>query len=157
MSGDPRESPLWPADNPAVIAHISLLQGVINRMANNSASCKTWCITLVAALLSLAGATHTPGIITFSLVPVLIFGFMDAMYLAQEKAYRDLYKHIITQISNQSYSLTSVYDARASVSVKHFCSSLMSWSVFPVYLSLILAYLLFSLAGWFVVLTAAAK
>jgi hypothetical protein len=41
MPDDPRDSLLWPADNPAVTAHINLLQGVINRLANNSAACKT--------------------------------------------------------------------------------------------------------------------
>src|SRR5713226_7192935 len=103
MPDDPIRSPLWPADNPAVIAHIGLLQGVINRLANNSASCKTWCLTLVGALVSLAGATHIPGIITFALVPVAIFGFLDSMYLAQERSYRDLYRGIITKIRNGSY------------------------------------------------------
>ena len=46
MPNDPGESPLWPADSPAVTAHINLLQGIINRLANNSASCKTWCLPL---------------------------------------------------------------------------------------------------------------
>src|ERR1700730_5201974 len=75
MPGDPIASPLWPADNPAVTTHISMLQGIINRLANNSGSCKTWCLTVVSALLSLAGATHLPAIVTFALVPVVIFGF----------------------------------------------------------------------------------
>src|SRR3984893_2482675 len=104
MPGDPIASPLWPADNPAVTTHISLLQGIISRLANNSASCKTWCLTLVGALVSLAGATHVRGIITFALVPVVIFGFMDTMYLAQEKAYRDLYNSVVDSISSRSYS-----------------------------------------------------
>jgi hypothetical protein len=40
MPDDQTVSPLWPADDPAVAAHINLLQGIINRLANNSASCK---------------------------------------------------------------------------------------------------------------------
>ena len=38
-------------DCPAVQAHISMLQGIISRMANNSANCKTWVITIIAAML----------------------------------------------------------------------------------------------------------
>src|ERR1700730_1981892 len=95
MPDDPKLSPLWPADNSPVVAHITLLQGIINRLANNSASCKTWCLTLVAALISLAGATRVPAIVTGALVPIVIFGFVDAMYLAQEHAYRDLYTRVV--------------------------------------------------------------
>jgi hypothetical protein len=157
MPTDPRASPLWPADNPAVTAHISLLQGIINRLANNSASCKTWCLTLVGALLSLAGATHVPGIVTFALVPVVIFGFMDTMYLAQERAYRDLYARVVGTIRDGSYGLGGAYEARAPLGFCRFCSSLASWSIFPVYLGLIVAYFIADQAGWLLVLTAATK
>jgi len=49
-----------PAVEMAIItAHVQLLEGIITRLANNSASCRTWCLTLVAAILSLAGATRS--------------------------------------------------------------------------------------------------
>src|ERR1700719_773777 len=102
-----------PADNAAVIAHVNLLQGVINRLAGNSSSCKTWSITLVAALLSLAGATHVPAIVTFALVPVIVFGFMDTMYLAQERAYRKLFAEVVRKIRQHSYVMADVFEARA--------------------------------------------
>lgn len=155
MPCDSRTSPLWPADNPAAITHINLLQGIINRLANNSASCKTWCLTLVGALVSLAGATHVPGIITFSLVPILIFGFIDTMYLAEEKAYRDLYKSTVALINGTSYALGNIYEARAPLKPQHVGKALVSWSIFPIYLGLIVAYLIAHFAGWLAVLTAA--
>lgn len=34
-------------ESSAVQSHISMLQGVINRMAENSANCKNWTVTLV--------------------------------------------------------------------------------------------------------------
>lgn len=155
MPDDPRASPLWPADSPAVTAHINLLQGIINRLANNSASSKTWCLTLVAALVSLAGATHVPGIVTFALVPVVIFGFMDTMYLAQERAYRDLYGSTVDIIRNGSYGLRNVYEARAPLDFGRVWSAFWSWSIFPVYLGLTAAYLVAQVSGWLAVLTAA--
>jgi hypothetical protein len=84
-------SPFYPADNPATLAHITLLQGIITRLAGNSASCKTWCLTLVGVLLSLAAAAHASVIAAIAIIPVVFFGFLDAMYLGEERAYRDLY------------------------------------------------------------------
>ena len=40
-------------DRTSVQAHINMLQGTINRMASNSANCKLWCVTLLAAILAL--------------------------------------------------------------------------------------------------------
>jgi hypothetical protein len=157
MAGDPKDSPFWPADNPAVMAHINLLQGIINRLANNSASCKTWCLTLVAALLSLAGSTHIAGIVTVALVPVVVFGFMDTMYLAQERAYRDLYARTVGAIRDRSYKLSNVFDAGAPLTFPRFCYALASWSIFPVYLSLIVAYVVAALTGGITLLTTIPK
>jgi hypothetical protein len=131
------------------------LQGVINRLANNSASCKTWCLTLVGALVSLAGATHVPGIVSFALVPVVVFGFLDTMYLAQERAYRGLYKGVVEKIRNGSYALNDSYDARAPLPRWAFFSAFKSWAVYPVYLGLIAAYFLAYFNGWLALLTAA--
>lgn len=157
MAGDAKNSPFWPADNPAVLAHINLLQGVINRLATSSVSCKTWCLTLVAALLSLAGSAHIPAIVTVALAAVLIFGFMDTRYLAQERAYRALYERTVTAIREQSYSRAIVFDAHAPGSFGQFCSALTSWSIFPVYLSLILAYIVATLTGGIALLAAISR
>lgn len=157
MSDNQSASPLWPADNPAVTAHVNLLQGIINRLANNSASCKTWCITLVGALVSLAGATRVPGIVTFALVPVVIFGFMDTMYLAQERAYRELYGEVINMIRDKTYSHANVFEARAPLRFSMFWSTLASWSIFPVYLGLISMYAVAHFTGWLNALTASSK
>jgi hypothetical protein len=114
MANNLPTSPLWPADNPAVIAHLNVLQGIITRLANNSASCKVWCLTLVGALISLAGATHVPVIITAALVPIVAFGFMDTEYLATEKAYRDLYAEVVRRVRDGSYALTGAFEASAA-------------------------------------------
>jgi hypothetical protein len=155
MSDTP--SVLFPADNPAVTAHINLLQGIINRLANNSSSCKTWCLALVAALLSLAGATHTAAVATFALVPVVIFGFVDTMYLAQEKAYRDLYDVIVTAVRDGSYRLAHAFEAKAARTFSHVVGALTSWSIWPIYGGLIAAYFVASERGWLALLTTARR
>jgi hypothetical protein len=141
-------SPLWPADSPAVTAHITLLQGIINRLAGASASCKTWCITLVAALVSVAGTTRTPSIVTVALMPVVVFAFLDTMYLAQERAYRALYVAIAKKIREGRYERADAFEVTASASFGEFVRAFVSWSVFPVYLGLIAIYFIAKYSGW---------
>jgi hypothetical protein len=155
MSNGTLPSPLSPADNPAAIAHVNLLQGIINRLANNSASCKTWCITLTAAFLSLSGALHQPRIVTFALIPVVIFAFLDAMYLAQERAYRKLYNAIADKIRNGAYARTDAFAAAAPLPFYSVFSAFCSWSIYPIYGGLVLAYLIAFRSGWLTLLTAA--
>jgi hypothetical protein len=157
MADHPTTSPLWPADNSAITAHINLLQGIINRLANNSASCKTWCLTLVAAFLSLAGAAHEPRIVTFALIPIVFFGSLDATYLAQERAYRDLYSDVAAKIRKKTYALEEVFEARAPLTFGRIWGAFTSWSIFPVYGVLLLAYAIALWNGWLGALTAAAK
>jgi len=135
---------LLTAESTAAIAHINLLQGIINRLANNSASCKTWCITLVAAVLSLAGSAHNPAIVAIALVPVVVFGIIDTTYLAHEKAYRDLYERMAEKMRAGTYSLDDAFDADASTTFLGFCllfiRAFISWSVLPIYVGLVAAY-----------------
>jgi hypothetical protein len=98
-----------------------------------------------------------PGIVTFALVPVVIFGFMDTMYLAQEKAYRELYKSTIDSVRARSYTLVSVYGASAKLRSTHVGKAFLSWSIFPVYLGLVVAYVVAHCAGWLATVTAVAK
>jgi len=151
------QSPLFPADSPAVTTHINLLQGIINRLANNSSSCKTWCLALVGALLSLAGATRTPAIAAFALVPVVIFGFVDTMYLAQEKAYRDLYDAVVAAVRDGSYGRENAFNAKARRGFAHVMWALTSWSILPIYGGLIAAWCVAQERGWLALLATPPK
>ena len=71
----------------AVQAHLTIMQGVINRMTENSRSCKVWCVTLVAAVLVLVARTGEPQHVLIALVPTLLFLFLDSYYLALERAF----------------------------------------------------------------------
>ena len=37
------------ADSSAIQTHLNIMQVVLRRMAENSRSCKVWCVTLVSA------------------------------------------------------------------------------------------------------------
>lgn len=75
------------ADSPSVQSHLTMMQGLINRMAENSRSCKVWCVTLVAAVLVLVAQTVEPRHALIALAPTLLFLFLDAYYLALERAF----------------------------------------------------------------------
>jgi hypothetical protein len=155
MCGTLPASTLFPADNPAAIAHINLLQSIIARLANQSSACKTWCLTLISALIAFAGATKVPAILAFTLLPIVVFGFLDTMYLAQEKAYRDKYEALAASLRDGSYKRDDVFDARAARGRSHIGRALKSWSVAPVYGGLLLAYLLVHVAVWHLLLVPA--
>ena len=82
-----REKRTLDEDSPAVQAHLTMMQGVINRMAENSRSCKVWCVTLVAAVLVLVARTGEPQHALIALVPTLLFLLLDSYYLALERAF----------------------------------------------------------------------
>ena len=81
------ENQLLNENSSAVQAHLTMMQGVINRMAENSRSCKVWCVTLVAATLVLVARTGEPQHALIALVPTLLFLVLDAYYLALERSF----------------------------------------------------------------------
>ena len=76
------------------LKHLELVQGVINRMANNSFMLKGWAVTLVAGIFALAGKDTGKLYFLVAYVPVLVFWGLDAYYLLQERLYRSLYDKV---------------------------------------------------------------
>ena len=64
--------PEYDANSEAVRTHLTILQDVIRRMAGNSASCKNWCIVLVAAILVLVARTGAPAYALLALIPAVL-------------------------------------------------------------------------------------
>ncbi|HDP76567.1 MAG TPA: hypothetical protein ENN49_12060 [Bacteroidales bacterium] len=76
-----------------MIKEIELIQNIIKRMAYNSFMIKGWAITLVVVSLLLKGTEKYQIWIAF--IPLLIFWFLDAYFLWQERMYRRLYEWVI--------------------------------------------------------------
>ena len=81
------------ADNPfdrnseAVRAHLGFSQSVISRMALDSVAVKTWCITIVSAVLVLVSDKGNGDHALIALVPAVAFLFIDTYYLALERRF----------------------------------------------------------------------
>ena len=68
-------------EDSSVRSHLEMLQGVIQRMAENSRACKLWSITALSALLFLAARTEVPGYTLIAMVPLFLFFLLDVYYL----------------------------------------------------------------------------
>lgn len=86
-------------DETTLHKEIDLIQGVINRLANNSFLLKGWTVTLIIAVLALTKDTLvTENVIYFSLIlllPLFVFWYLDAFFLHKEKCYLELYNWVI--------------------------------------------------------------
>ena len=74
--------------------NLEFIQAIISRQANNSFLLKGWSVTLVAALFALAAKDANVRFVWVALVPVFIFGGLDAYYLHQEKRFRSLFNFV---------------------------------------------------------------
>lgn len=76
--------------------HLEFLQNVIGRMNENSRHIKTWCITLLVALGAIFSTHHSVVILFVALFEVIVFWFLDAYYLCEERKFKLLY-HDVTR------------------------------------------------------------
>lgn len=77
------------------IAHLGFIQNVIARMGGNSFLLKGWSVTLVAAIFALSSKDADQRFILLAYFPVLVFWFLDAFFLHQEKLFRKLYDEVV--------------------------------------------------------------
>ena len=103
------ETPPLNAESSAVQSHLTIMQGVIQRMAENSSSCKVWCVTLVAATLVLVARTGEPQHTLIALVPTLLFLFLDSYYLALERAFIRSQNVFVAKLHQGELKPTDVY------------------------------------------------
>lgn len=84
------------------IQHLELIQNIINRMNTNSFQIKEWMITIVAALLALYASGNNVTYIFVAIIPTLLFWYLDAYYLQQERKFRKLYDDVLPDDSEIS-------------------------------------------------------
>ena len=119
---------------PAVQSHLGMLQGVIQRMAENSRSCKLWSITALSAILFLAARTGVPWYTLIALVPLFLFLLLDLYYLSLERRFRSSYDHMLEKLRDGTYGPEDVYQILpANFSVRVLRKCLLSPSVYLYY------------------------
>lgn len=76
------------------ISHLGFIQSIINRLGLNSFLIKGWTVTLTVAMFALPARHALAGVVALSLLPVLVFWWLDASFLHQERLYRKLYDDV---------------------------------------------------------------
>ena len=122
------------AESSAVQTHLTIMQGIIQRMAENSRSCKVWCITIVSAVLVLVSRTPAPDYTLAALVPTVLFLILDTYYLALERAFRGSYDTFVSRLHAGELGDSDLYRVAPAGSVpRHFRATLRSFSIWPFY------------------------
>ncbi len=75
-----------------MLKEIDIIQDIIRRMGFNSFMVKGWTISLVVITLLLKGSKYQ---VWIAFIPLLVFWFLDANFLCQERMYRKLYEWVI--------------------------------------------------------------
>lgn len=96
-------------DSPSVQSYLTIIQAVINRMATNSASCKTWCVTLVSAIVVIIADKAKPDYVWISVVPIALFLLLDSYYLALERQFRAIYNDFIQKLHFGNATVDDVF------------------------------------------------
>lgn len=96
-------------DSPSVQSYLTILQSVISRMATNSSSCKTWCVTLVSAIVVIIADKSKPDYVWISIVPIALFLLLDAYYLSLERQFRTVYNDFIRKLHFGNATVEDVF------------------------------------------------
>jgi hypothetical protein len=78
-------------------------------MATNSSSCKTWCVSLVSAIIVIVADKGKPDYVWISIIPVVLFLLLDSYYLALERQFRTVYNDFIRKLHFGSATVDDVF------------------------------------------------
>ncbi len=101
-------------------------------MTENSRNAKTWCISIVSALLVFSSKTFA--LPWFVLVlPILPLMYLDMYYLALETFYREQYDKIKKKYKEGKIDIFNVYDMERPSEKLEIIYQMRSKSVWPFY------------------------
>lgn len=117
--------------------YLTILQGVITRMAANCTGCKNWCVTLVSAIVIVMVDKQHPEYLWIACLPLILFTGLDAYYLALERRYRNLYSDFVAKLHTGTARPHDVYnlqfDPEPGTPGAGTCQALKSTSIWPFY------------------------
>ncbi|WP_120832582.1 hypothetical protein [Helicobacter pylori] len=115
-----------------LIEELKILQGVINRMAQNSLECKKWTLALVVGVLSLKieVISNFYGLCVLGVL-LACFYLLDAYYLMQERSFREQYQWLIKNRLKADERLFEVLPTHQICHLTQFLSAMFSFSLFP--------------------------
>ena len=125
------------SDSASIQVHLTIMQDVIQRMAANSSSAKTWCVTLVSAVLVIVADKGKPQYAWIAILPTIAFAALDMYYLALEKGFRRSYNAFIDKLHANSLKTSDLYSVELSGSFARLLyESIQSFSIWGFYVSM---------------------
>jgi hypothetical protein len=144
----PPRASVFKENDQAVHAHLSIAQSVIQRMATNSAACKTWCITLVSAILVIVMQGGKPTFSLLALLPTVLFFFLDTYYLSLEQRCRNSYNSFIDKLHSRKIVAEDLYAVVAQGKpFPTFVQKFLSFAIWPFYVGLTAVIVFFDMWG----------
>lgn len=118
----------------SIQTHLEILQRIIERMASNSASSKTWCITIVSAIMVVVTEKGSAKAAVLAATPAIIFMFLDAYYLGLEKGFIGAYRTFVSKLHRGTIVPGDLYHVapEGNVFIRSI-QSLISFSVWGFY------------------------
>lgn len=109
---------------------LKILQGVINRMAQNSLECKKWTLALAVGVLSLKieAIPHLYGLCVLGVL-LACFYLLDAYYLMRERLFREQW--LIKNRLKTDERLFEVFPAHQTCRFALYLCAMFSFSLFP--------------------------
>lgn len=77
------------------LKHLDYIQSIVARMAHSSTQAKSWLLPVATATFGYALTQQSKTVAMLGIAAILLFGYVDASYLRQERAYRRLYNAIV--------------------------------------------------------------
>ncbi|WRB44495.1 hypothetical protein KVK28_06905 [Helicobacter pylori] len=115
-----------------LIEELKILQGIINRMTQNSLECKKWTLALVVGVLSLKieAISNSYGLCVLGVL-LACFYLLDAYYLTQERLFREQYQWLVKNRLQTDERLFEVFPAHQTCQRALYLRTMRSFSLFP--------------------------
>lgn len=127
-------------ESTSVQNYLNILQGIITRMATNSSNCKTWCVSLVSAILVVIADKDKPDYAWIALIPIFLFLLLDSYYLGQERNFRCIYNDFVKKLRDNTVEVSDLFvlkPPRGLNVVTALFKAIFSFSIYPFYLTLL--------------------
>ncbi len=127
-------------ESPAVIKHIEILQGIITRMAGNSAACKAWAIPVITGIVAFSIEKQCIPVVV-SLIPAVMFFLLDSFYLGLERHFINKQREFVSKLANGTLAIQDIFNIESKrsfwIHLKFMLGGMVSFSTAFVYLPII--------------------
>ena len=115
--------------------HINTLQSIISRHADYSLNCKTWCVTIISAMIIFFYEERQTLNRFILFLPIIIFYLLDCYYMGLERLFRQKYNEFIERLQTDSKIENDIIlNIKIKEKIIYSLKGFISLSTTPIYL-----------------------